>query len=133
MGKKSNEDSIKKKLLNILDKNKGNISNACEAVKISRNTFYQWKERDSDFAEKVVEIENKVGDLVESRLLKNIMDGKETSTIFYCKTKLKNRGYIEQNNTKHMGDPDNPLHTINVDMSKLTNEQILKILDKNEE
>ena len=94
--KPNKTNTIKKKLLEYLKENKRNISNACEKAGISRWTFYNWCNEDPDFKEQVNEVEEYVGDIVESRLLKNIIEGRETSAIFYCKTKLKNRGYIEK-------------------------------------
>ena len=37
-------------------------------------------------------------------LYKNIKDGRETSLIFYLKTKGKQRGYIEKQELQHSGE-----------------------------
>ena len=37
-----------------------------------------------------------LGDIVESKIIQGIQDGNVALTIFYAKTKLKNRGYVER-------------------------------------
>ena len=74
----------------------GNISMACSAIGITRQTFYLWKNKDDEFAEKVKAIEEKNIDLAETALLRNVREGKETSIIFFLKTKGKERGYVER-------------------------------------
>lgn len=74
----------------------GNVSAACKKINISRQTFYDWKEQYYGFADKCEEVEEGNLDFAESKLLLNIKEGKEVSTIFFLKTKGKNRGYIEK-------------------------------------
>jgi hypothetical protein len=72
-----------------------NISTACLAAGISRGTFYNWQKK-KRFAERLNEIAEAKGDLVEAALLENAVKYQDTiAQIFYCKTKLKHRGYIE--------------------------------------
>ena len=66
------------------------------ALGINRKTIDRWLESDADFAKAFIDNEEMIGDMVESRLFKAINDGNLTATIFYCKTKLKNRGYAER-------------------------------------
>lgn len=93
----------KRKMLQALHDHFGIISTACEQAGIGRTTHYDWLKADPDYAAKVDAINERTGDFVESRLLKNIKDGREISTIFYCKTKLKKRGYIEKQEIEHSG------------------------------
>lgn len=74
----------------------GNISSCCECIDISRNTFYMWKDADTDFADAFEAIQESVGDFVEDQLLMQIKEGEIAATIFYCKTKLRKRGYVEK-------------------------------------
>lgn len=90
------KDRKKEVLLENLRASKGIISYACEAVKVSRRTYYNWYNEDEDFKEKADEILDYVIDLVESKLLSNISDGDTTAMIFFLKTKGKHRGYIEK-------------------------------------
>lgn len=87
---------LKNALLNAYDKSMGNISSACRTVNVSRETFYRFKREDPDFAERVTEIDESNLDFAETILLKNIREGKETSLIFFLKTKGRDRGYVER-------------------------------------
>tara|TARA_R110002050_G_scaffold81055_6_gene173256 strand:- start:499 stop:732 length:234 start_codon:yes stop_codon:yes gene_type:complete len=51
---------------------------------------------DKEFAKAVEEIKEAQVDYVEGQLIKNISKGKETSIIFYLKSKAKDRGYAEK-------------------------------------
>lgn len=86
----------KKALIEALEKSLGIVTTACRQVDIARNTFYTYLKDDEEFAKKVKDIENIALDYAETALFKNIKDGKEPSTIFYLKTKGKQRGYIER-------------------------------------
>ena len=72
------------------------ISAACEAANISRVTFYEWKNNDEDFAQRIVEIDESRIDYVEGKLFENIDANKTNQILFYLKTKGKNRGYVER-------------------------------------
>jgi hypothetical protein len=84
------------KILEIYKQSGGNVSVACEHAGICRFTFYDWKKKNAKFAQQISDIDESLLDYAESQLIKNIKDGKETSLIFYLKTKGKNRGYIER-------------------------------------
>jgi len=88
----------------------GNISASCECVGISRMTFYRWKDEDSDFAETFTDLQESVGDFVEDQLLMQIKAGETAATIFYCKTRLKNRGYVERIENEQVGDQKVIIH-----------------------
>lgn len=76
-----------------------NVSLTCEALHISRNTFYEWRKKDSELDELLKEKEESMLDYAESKLMKAIQDDNLTATIFFLKTKGKNRGYVEQIDT----------------------------------
>jgi hypothetical protein len=63
---------------------------------IHRNTYYKWRKNDEEFAEQCDLIFDEQGDIVESKLLDLVEAGDTSAIIFYCKTKLKNRGYTER-------------------------------------
>lgn len=73
-----------------------NVSIACKSVGISRNTFYEWRKKYLDFAEKVKEQEESMLDFAETMLYKAIKKGKTAELIFYLKTKGQERGYVEK-------------------------------------
>ena len=89
-------DKKKKDFIEALRNNLGHISNACEAAKIGRRTYYNWVADDKDFKEDVEHIQDSLLDLAETKLLQNIENNENTAIIFYLKTKGKKRGYIEK-------------------------------------
>ena len=86
----------KKRFIEILENKLGNISDACKAMNMSRQTFYDWKEQDDDFKEDVENVKEGLLDLAESKLLENVNNNENIAIIFYLKTKGKQRGYIEK-------------------------------------
>lgn len=91
----------------------GNITQACEAVGISRQTYYNWIQ-DNEFktALDAVEPAEVFLDFTEEKLVKRIMDGDTTAIIFALKTKGKKRGYIER--TEVTGADGRPIETKHV-------------------
>jgi len=96
MKDQSNNPTYKKKekVLSELENAIGIVTTACKRAGIDRSTFYEWKKKDPDFAAKVFEVQNEFAiDYAESKLLKNMEAGKETSIIFFLKTRGRHRGY----------------------------------------
>jgi hypothetical protein len=83
----------KQKLLTALEKNYSIVSLSCKEAGISRETYYQWRKTDEDFADKVESLKEVALDFAEQQLLKKIAEGSERSIIFFLKTKGKHRGY----------------------------------------
>lgn len=92
------KDTKRKKeiFLQKFEEARGIVVSACRAVGITRQNFYQWKQSDADFKQKVEEIEQAQIDQVEGALLQKINEGDTTAIIFYLKTKAKDRGYTER-------------------------------------
>jgi hypothetical protein len=86
----------KESLLKALEQSLGVVTVACKKAEIPRSTYYKWLSEDKEFAKEVDDIINIALDFAESQLHKQIGDGSTTATIFYLKTKGKNRGYIER-------------------------------------
>ena len=116
--------TIKKKIfIESLNKSLGIIAPAMEAAGIKNGqTIRDWRKKDEDFAEAMKECEARCGDFVESALLKKIQNGDTAAIIFYCKTKLKDRGYSERNEITGKDGKD-LLGTPEVDIAALTDEQ----------
>ena len=92
-------DSIghtKKALVEALEKSLGVVSTACKAAGISRDTHYRWLKEDPDYKAQVEELSEVAIDFAESHLHKLIKEGNPAATIFFLKTKGKNRGYVER-------------------------------------
>lgn len=78
-------------------KKKGcNITAACAALNITRQTFYNRKAKSKKLCEMIEDANESLLDFAESKLVEHINDGDVTSLIFFLKTKGKRRGYIER-------------------------------------
>lgn len=88
----------KEKFLTILAKNAGNVSAACNAFNITRQTYYNWV-KDEGFKAIVDEIQESLIDNAESKLQKLINEDSPVAILFYLKTRAKSRGYIERQET----------------------------------
>jgi transcriptional regulator of acetoin/glycerol metabolism len=86
----------KKALVEALEKSLGVVSTACKAAGISRDTHYRWLKEDPEYKAQVEELSEVAVDFAESHLHKLIRDGNPAATIFFLKTKGKNRGYVER-------------------------------------
>jgi hypothetical protein len=85
------------KFLTALAENLGNITKTCLEINISRASFYKWKNNEeSQFSQKLVEIEEQVFDWVEEKIFERLQEKSDTMLIFYAKTRMKKRGYIER-------------------------------------
>ena len=102
-------DTLKKAMLEALEKSLGVVTTACRMVDISRKTHYAWCRIDEAYKEAVDDIADIALDFAESQLHKQIKDGEVSSTIFYLKTKGKKRGYIEKVQTEHSGEIKMPV------------------------
>tara|TARA_R110000744_G_scaffold160240_1_gene276541 strand:- start:228 stop:566 length:339 start_codon:yes stop_codon:yes gene_type:complete len=86
----------KESMIQALEASLGVVTTACKKVDLPRSTFYKWIKEDAKFAEQAKDITNIALDFAESHLHKQIGDDNTAATIFYLKTKGKNRGYVER-------------------------------------
>lgn len=95
-------------VLQALEKASGLVASACRVAGITRTTFYNWYNTDPEFRSKVDDISELTKDFVESKILQKIKAGDTTAIIFYAKTKMKERGYVEkqeiETNIRSFGD-----------------------------
>ena len=89
--------TLKRAMIEALEKSLGIVTTACKSVGIDRGTHYDWLQKDEDYKKAVLGIEDIALDFAESKLHKSIEKGSDTATIFFLKTKGKKRGYIERN------------------------------------
>jgi len=91
--------ALKKAFLEAMIKTFGNVTASAKAVGISRETPYQWAEKDPEF-EKIFKggvYEEMLLDAVDAKLAKlAVQDENPTVLIFLAKTKGKKRGYVER-------------------------------------
>jgi hypothetical protein len=85
----------KEEMIRALESTLGIVSAALKMVDMNKNMHYRWIKDDEEYAAKVKEIQNVTLDFVENQLLKQIREGNTQATIFYLRTKGKERGYIE--------------------------------------
>jgi hypothetical protein len=116
--------TLKRAMLEALEKSLGVVTTAANIVGITRKTHYDWMQKDPKYAQSVADIENVTLDFAESQLHKQVKSGNTSATIFLLKTKGKKRGYIERQEITHQG---------GIPITKISNEaieQIDEILDK---
>lgn len=120
---------IKEVFPKVLQNHLGIVTNACLEVGLDRSSYYKMRKLDGEFAAKCDEVIETTADFVESALLNRIRDGDTPSIIFYCKTKLKHRGYVERiETTGKDGAPLNPIQ-----LSERDNEIIKRSLQRMQE
>ena len=90
-------DNKKKQFPDVLKKSMGIVTTACNALSISRTTYYKWRDTDAEFAAECDEAQETTLDHVESKLMENIDVNDTPCILFYMKTKGKKRGYVERN------------------------------------
>ncbi|MDD5219829.1 MAG: hypothetical protein PHV11_04585 [Candidatus Bipolaricaulis sp.] len=87
---------------------KCNISKACEAININRQTYYNWLEKDPKFAGAVREIEDSLTDNIENALFRKAELGHERAMEFYLVNRKKDK-YSNTNKTELTGTGGSPL------------------------
>lgn len=93
--------TLKKAMIEALEKTLGIVTTACKMVGINRSTHYEWLKEDEDYKKAVESLEDMTLDFAESKLHKLIEGGDTSATIFFLKTKAKKRGYIERQQIEH--------------------------------
>ena len=111
----------KENFLTQLDNSFGLVATTCRKAGISRSTYYKWRKEDTDFANKADEVRELQKDAVEALILKKMKDGDTAMLIFYAKTQMKDRGYVER--TEIVGKDGADLSFAKYDLSKLTDAQ----------
>jgi len=87
--------NLKPLMLEALKVNYGIVSFAADQVGINRKTHYDWLKNDPEYKKEHDYIAEIAVDIVEHELFKQIKSGNHVATIFFLKTKGKNRGYRE--------------------------------------
>ena len=88
--------TLKAAMLEALKSHMGIVSRAAEAAGISRNTHYLWLKEDEEYKQAVEDISEHVIDFAESALYRLIKEKNPQATLFFLKTRGKNRGYVER-------------------------------------
>lgn len=114
--------TLKKAMIEALEKSLGIVTTAAKAAEIDRSTHYAWLKEDEEYKEAVEAISDMAIDFAESQLNKlmrgavhqvvtnkgEIVEIKDapnpSSIIFYLKTKGKKRGYVEKQEIEVSGE-----------------------------
>lgn len=95
-----NKEELKREVVAEIIKSKGFKNIACASVGLNPRTFRAWMGEDDEFrtavAEAVEIARDYRDDLAERKLFEKVEGGDTTAVIFYCKTRLKARGYSER-------------------------------------
>jgi len=86
----------KRAMLEALEKSLGVVTTAARVADVSRETHYRWLKEDAEYKDAVALIGEQAIDFAESYLHALIKDKNPAATIFFLKTKGKNRGYVER-------------------------------------
>ena len=120
----------KQALFNALEKYRGDITAACKSIDISRVTFYRWKAKYTELADKIAEVHEITLDYVESKLFELIDERDRAAIFFYLKTQGQKRGYIEKYQMDHTSGGEK-IQPINVAVTKDENvEKYKQHIDK---
>lgn len=84
------------KIVVIYEKKGCNITATCDALGISRKTFYEWKDKKKKLAEGLEAADEAILDFAESKLVEHIQNDDVQALIFFLRTKGKKRGYVEK-------------------------------------
>lgn len=106
---KSDTKKKKDRMIEALRRTLGNVSAACKATNISRDTHYDWINKDPAYKAVVDDIEDELLDFGESALKLEMKKGNVTAIIFFLKTKGQRRGYMEKQAIEHMGEKGGPV------------------------
>lgn len=103
----------------------GNVTEACVAAKISRQTFYRWRKEDPEFDQAVKDTRESNKDLFEGLLLTQGKKGNVTAILGWLNANAKDRGY-GLNRMEHSGPEGGPI--VHADLSGKTPAEIRKII-----
>lgn len=85
MTKKQREEK-KKLFIEALEESRGMITTSCQRAGITKKTLCEWREKDSDFDERINRIKDEQKEWVQGKLMTLIENGSTTATIFFLKT-----------------------------------------------
>lgn len=103
----------KQALLEALEKSLGVVTTACKKAGVDRQTHYNYMKSDPEYKKAVDALSDVALDFAESKLFELINTNNVAGTIFYLKTKGKERGYVERTEQR-IGDEEGKPLTINI-------------------
>lgn len=94
----------KKEYVSAILAKRGLVSQAAEALGVSRQAVYKAAKKHTEIQEAIDSTREETTDFAESKLYEQIAEGNITAIIFYLKTQGKKRGYVERQEVQNTGD-----------------------------
>lgn len=104
-----------KRFLSVFPVKMCNVSQTCKAVNLSRWTYYRWRAECDIFKNASDEIIESLYDNLESVMFKKaLIEENTTMLIWLSKTKMKDRGYVEQQEIKELETTPLPITVVEI-------------------
>lgn len=98
---------------------KGFVTHAAKQLGISRQQLHNLINNHPTIAEALKDAREQMKDFAESKIYEKIADGDTTMIIFYAKTQMKDRGYIERQQIDQ--------RNLNINLDALDDDQIKRL------
>lgn len=86
-----------------VDGTRGNATKLADKLGVSRVQVWRLRKKWPTLHEAILEEKDKFKDLMETTIEDQCLDGNTTMLIFYAKTQMRDRGYIERHEVDHQG------------------------------
>lgn len=102
-----------------------NVAYISGQLGIHRVSFYRWLKNDPEFERAFQETTEQIYDDAETELQKHIHEDRDVpSLLFFLRTKVKHRGYIEKSEIEHSGVTAAVINLIETPMEVIKSEQL---------
>ena len=92
----------------------GNVTNIAQRLHVSRTTVEAYRKKWAGVDDAIIYERETLKDFVESKMAERIMGGSDTMMIFYAKTQMKDRGYVERQEVTGADGADLTIQYVNV-------------------
>ncbi len=75
---------------------RGNVTKIADKLGCTRENVYRLRHKWAKFDKAIVDEKDKFKDLIETTIEDEAINGNTTMLIFYAKTQMKDRGYVER-------------------------------------
>jgi hypothetical protein len=115
-------------VITAIKKAEGYISQSAQILDCDISTVYEYINRYPKVKDARDSVKHRRDDFVESKMMTRIKEGSDTMIIFYAKTQMKHRGYIER--VEHTGADGGAIEqVVTIDFSNLSDEQLNTLLE----
>lgn len=117
MAKRQQERYTTDQMIDALRKSRGIAARAAEMLGCDRQTVLNYCKRYATVQAAREEAKETLNDWVESQMIKRIQAGDTTMMIWWSKTQMRSRGFVDRVENRNY----------DIDLSKLTNEQLERV------